>query len=169
MAEYMIQGDTLTAIANAIRAKAESTGSLTPAQMAAAIAEIGGLPGKISALDYGTVTYNNSTTTYFQKTHGMGVVPNFCLICVCDSSLLEYTSSSAKPLYMQLAYISQTSECRKVTLAKSSASSFQATQTDSAATNYSATQLDFQTHSSSVVLQKSAKYFWICGVVDDIV
>lgn len=40
MAEYMIQNETLTAIADAVRAKSGATGALTPSQMAAAIEEI---------------------------------------------------------------------------------------------------------------------------------
>lgn len=40
MAEYKIQGDTLTAIAEAIRGKTGKTDTLTPAQMAAEVAGI---------------------------------------------------------------------------------------------------------------------------------
>ena len=50
MAEFLIQGNTLTAIANAIREKTNTTGTLTPEAMASKISEIsasGGGDGKI--------------------------------------------------------------------------------------------------------------------------
>lgn len=42
MAEFLIQGNTLTAIANAIREKTKTTGTLTPQAMASKILEISG-------------------------------------------------------------------------------------------------------------------------------
>lgn len=59
MSDYLIQGETLTAIGDAIRAKTGNTAQLTPAQMATEITGIqtgGGDDGSFKAVIEGTAT-----------------------------------------------------------------------------------------------------------------
>lgn len=83
MAEYMIQGETLTAIADAIRGKTGGASPIDPAQMAAEISNIsagGGLPAGISAVSVGTYTPASETTSSAKIPHGLGDVPNFVVM-----------------------------------------------------------------------------------------
>lgn len=79
--EYMIQGETLTAIANAIREKTGGTNPIDPSQMATEISGMsgGGLPFGIEALAAGTYTITTESTSGIDIEHGLGVTPNFFL------------------------------------------------------------------------------------------
>ena len=51
MSNYIIQSETLTNIANAIRAKTGNSGTLTPSQMATEISNISSGGGSITGID----------------------------------------------------------------------------------------------------------------------
>lgn len=72
MAKGLVKDSTLTAIANAIREKTGTTGTMLPSEMAALIQGISG-----TKVTYGEVTYSNvnaiSTKTI---THNLGETPN---------------------------------------------------------------------------------------------
>lgn len=72
MAKGLVKDSTLTAIANAIREKTETTATMLPSEMAALIQGITG-----AKVTYGTVTYSiNSADTTATITHGLGETPN---------------------------------------------------------------------------------------------
>ena len=79
MAKGLVKDSTLTAIANAIREKTETTATMLPSEMAALIAGITG-----AKVAYGTVTYTDYQSTR-TITHGLGVIPNL-FIMFSDSS-----------------------------------------------------------------------------------
>lgn len=80
MAELLVQSDSLTAIADAIREKAESTDPLVfPTGFIDALAAIGGgsgLPGGITALATGEYTPASDVMTTIAIRHNMAVMPN---------------------------------------------------------------------------------------------
>lgn len=63
MADYMIKGETLTNIANAIRAKSGSSATMTPEQMSTEIENISTGGGDIDALIDGSLTEITSNVT----------------------------------------------------------------------------------------------------------
>lgn len=71
----LIEKSTLTAIADAIRAKLESSNKMQPSEMAALIASIS--PG--AKLAMGSVTVSSATTSYAIN-HGLGEIPNFGIL-----------------------------------------------------------------------------------------
>lgn len=81
MSNYLIQGETLTAIADVIRAKTGGVDLMTPEAMAAAIAGISGSPEGIDKIDGGvfTMTSTHSSGDY-EIEHNLGVYPDFFLI-----------------------------------------------------------------------------------------
>lgn len=85
MDEYLIQGSTLTDIADAIREKTGDDALMTPAEMVEAIGSIsgGGLPEGINAVATGTFSVTSSTGS---KTivHNLGVIPRvFAIVAEC--------------------------------------------------------------------------------------
>lgn len=74
MAEYLVQEESLTAIADAIRATADVTAELSLAEM---VTRITGL--KASKLMSGTVTSAGNGIRSITVNHGLGVTPNFAL------------------------------------------------------------------------------------------
>lgn len=76
MAKGLITQATLTGIADAIRAKAGTSASMRPDEMAALIQSISG-GGKVAA---GSVTPSGSYTSSVTITHNLGVVPNLIAI-----------------------------------------------------------------------------------------
>lgn len=79
MSNYLIQGETLTALGDAIRSKTGGTDLLTPDAMAAAIntMEIGGgveLPAFISEIKFGTFKYGAATSSV-EVVHGLSGKP----------------------------------------------------------------------------------------------
>ena len=76
MAKGIITQATLTGIADAIRAKAGTSASMRPDEMAALIQSISG-GGKVAA---GSVTPSGSYTSSVSITHNLGVAPNLIAI-----------------------------------------------------------------------------------------
>ena len=79
MAKGLVKDSTLTAIANAIREKTETTATMLPSEMAALIAGLTNM--KVA---YGTETYTDYQNTR-TITHGLGKIPNL-FIMYSDSS-----------------------------------------------------------------------------------
>ena len=72
MANGLIKDSTLTAIANAIREKTETTATMLPSEMAALIQGISG-----AKVTYGAVTYSKSNSEQSATiAHGLGEPPN---------------------------------------------------------------------------------------------
>lgn len=81
MAELLVQDTSLTAIANAIRAKAESTGALAfPGGFVDAISALVAFPEGVNAIASGTYTPTQNTSSIVTIQHGMNVMPNFAFI-----------------------------------------------------------------------------------------
>lgn len=77
MAELLVQDTSLIAVADAIRAKAESTASIPfPQGFIDAIEAIGAFPDGITALERIEYTPVNDTTS-LTLNHNLGVAPNF--------------------------------------------------------------------------------------------
>lgn len=91
MAKGLVKESTLTAIANAIREKTETTATMLPSEMAALIQGITG-----AKVTYGTVTYTDNQNTR-TITHGLGVIPNL-FIMFSDSSDSNYPTLSDRCL-----------------------------------------------------------------------
>lgn len=96
MAEYLIQGDTLTAIANAIRGKTGDTATMTASDMAGLIEglEIGGGVGEIVEVKQ---TYGSSSSS-FSITWPKDTLPDFLVISATDDSTSNATTQ--KQLYL---------------------------------------------------------------------
>lgn len=76
MAKGLVKDSTLTAIANAIREKTETTGTMLPSEMAALIQGISG-----AKVTYGEVTYSiYGGTTTKTITHDLGEIPNLFIM-----------------------------------------------------------------------------------------
>lgn len=81
MAELLVQDTSLTAIADAIRAKAESTGALSfPGGFVDAISALVAFPEGINAIASGTYTSAQDSKELVSVEHGMNVRPNFAFI-----------------------------------------------------------------------------------------
>ena len=96
--EYMIQGETLTAIADAIRGKTGGTSPIDANQMAAEISNIsagGGLPAGISALASGTYTVASETTSDVKVEHDLGATPNFFVWVLDGTEVVEPVANLA--------------------------------------------------------------------------
>ena len=120
MAEHKVVNTTqldsdLTSIANAIRAKAESSDALSfPSGFVDAIANLatgGGLPSNISAIAGGTFVLTDNTEDAPTLTHNLGVSANFYLIRVqgdlTTSKKVMYAMGSSlggKALHVQNYY-----------------------------------------------------------------
>ena len=76
MAKGLVNDSTLTAIANAIREKTETTATMLPSEMAALIQGITG-----AKLTYGTVTFATGSSKNTETiTHNLGDIPNIFII-----------------------------------------------------------------------------------------
>lgn len=90
MAELLVQSDSLTAIADAIREKAESTDPLVfPTGFIDALSNIGGLPNGITALASGQYTPVSDVVGAVDFEHGFGFMPNFAILCVEGQNISE--------------------------------------------------------------------------------
>lgn len=91
MAEYLIQGETLDDIADAINAKTGGSSAMTPTQMVTAIGTISGgggsLPTSISKIDGGEFTFASETESTYRINHTLGVVPKGFVIWTDDVDL----------------------------------------------------------------------------------
>lgn len=89
MAEYLIQGETLDEIADAINAKTGGSAAMTPAEMVTAIGSISGgggsLPSIISKIDGGSFTpASDLQSSALSISHSLGVVPKGFVIWTED-------------------------------------------------------------------------------------
>lgn len=105
MAEYLIQGETLDAIADAIHAKSGAPTPMTPAEMVTEIASIpsggGSLPSVISKIDGGSFTLASDTAGDSQSvSHSLGVVPKGFVIWTEDE-----ISGTIATRYMANCYV----------------------------------------------------------------
>ncbi len=129
MAKGLIKDSTLTAIANAIREKTETTGTMLPSEMAALIQGITG-----AKVAYGKETYSvNSADTTATITHGLGETPNLFVMfessapinygrnileaLMPDGSLTHFWGSTQGVSYgNSTIYITITPDAEKVTV-----------------------------------------------------
>ena len=82
MEKGLIKESTLTEIADAIRAKLESTETMTPGEVAGKIESIsGGGPSYIDKVAEGTITLT-SVSAAFTIDHGLGVMPNYFIMYI---------------------------------------------------------------------------------------
>lgn len=79
MAKGLIKDSTLTAIANAIREKTETTATMLPSEMAALIQGITG-----AKVEYGTKTYS-TTVKNITINHSLGKIPNLIYLAQVGS------------------------------------------------------------------------------------
>ena len=90
MAEYLIQSETLDAIADAINAKTGGSSAMTPAEMVTAIGSIpsgGSLPSSISKIDGGEFTFASEQESTYRINHTLGVTPKGFVIWTDDVDL----------------------------------------------------------------------------------
>ena len=85
MAKGLIKDSTLTAIANAIREKTETTATMLPSEMAALIQGITG-----AKFAWGSVTFSsyNAPTTQ-EITHNIGEIPNLIMFFLAGNTINE--------------------------------------------------------------------------------
>ena len=79
MAKGLVKDSTLTAIANAIREKTETTATMLPSEMAALIQGITG-----AKVEYGTKTYS-TTAKNITIEHSLGKIPNLIYLAQVGS------------------------------------------------------------------------------------
>ena len=79
MAKGLVKDSTLTAIANAIREKTETTATMLPSEMAALIQGITG-----AKVEYGTKTYANIVKNITIE-HSLGKIPNLIYLAQVGS------------------------------------------------------------------------------------
>lgn len=176
MAEHKVVNTTqleadLTAVANAIRAKAESSGSLNfPSGFVDAIANLatgGGLPSEVTHLASGTFTLTSSNTTQYTITHGMGTSPNFYIVMV-DESLDTSTDGTYK-----ISMIMGVSKAvrKDGSLVSSGYSMVVSTSSQGYTTNGqgnfggNSTTINTQT-ASGRYFAPNKRYNWVCGYLD---
>lgn len=93
MAKGLVKDSTLTAIANAIREKTETTATMLPSEMAALIQGITG-----AKVEYGTKTYA-TTVNNITIEHNLGKIPNLIYLAQVGSpynSMRDWTISLVK-------------------------------------------------------------------------
>lgn len=85
MAKGLVNDSTLTAIANAIRGKTETTGTMLPSEMAALIQGIAG-----AKMTYGAHRIpENDIGASMTVEHNLGVVPNVIYVCIVGDDRLS--------------------------------------------------------------------------------
>lgn len=98
MAKGLIKDSTLTAIANAIREKTETTAPMLPSEMAALIQGITG-----AKVTYGSKALNNGNNPSINSVtinHGLGTTPNLVYFVEIGT---QYAPSQASPLLVSIA------------------------------------------------------------------
>ena len=160
----------LTSIADAIRAKAESSDSLVfPSGFVDAIANIvtgGGVPSGFSVLSSGTFTPASDVTTYTFG-HGLNVIPNFYIIFPNEDYTLSAISATILfCLPFGLTYGGKTRETPVVFVASNSSGSSFSSVVVSTTTGISETEIKTPTNALSSKFRSGVTYRWICGVID---
>lgn len=170
-----INYSTLAGIADAIRAKTETTESMLPSEMAALINSIStglDLP-TIKAIDTGTFTPSSTVSALDPIEHSLGEIPDF-FYCVCTSALTTSNGSafvSQCTTYHQSLSVKQSSGVNEVEWELYSSISFINSSTGVLTTNseldhlsdgvMSATGCDVLTTSSRKLIS-GKNYRWIC-------
>jgi hypothetical protein len=154
----------LTAVANAIREKAESTGSISfPAGFVEAIANIaagGGLPNGISAMTSGEYVNTNDNSNIIMANHGLGVVPTFVVVIRADA-LPTKTNSFYMGVYL-----------KKPVAGKNLTMCEVFTNTSNALSAYaSVASMNAEAFAANVTggTVKAGTYFWVAAVIDSVV
>ena len=172
MAEYMIQGETLSSIADAIRGKTGGTDPISPEQMAAEIGNIqaggGGLPDGISALASGIIAPTSNVTTDFTVEHNLGKIPEFAILMILEDAAT--TALKGTQLFQMLSHKPFNSNgtmntTRGVIVYQNTSgatSNSIVTIMDSSFAN--ATTVKFRALSNQP-LKAGYRYIWICGVL----
>jgi hypothetical protein len=155
----------LTAVANAIREKAGTTGSFAfPAGFVEAISNIsagGGLPNGISAMTSGEHTLASDSANSFIVKHGLGVVPTFVAVIRADA-MPSKTASFYLGAYLNKTVAGKTkTQCEVYSSVSDSLSAVTGTA--------SVTADKFYANTSSGRLAKAGTYFWIAAVIDSVV
>lgn len=172
MAEYMIQGDTLSAIANAIRGKTGGSDPISPEQMATEISNIasggGGLPEGISAIASGILAPTSNVTADFSIEHNLGKIPEFAILMILEDAAT--TALKGTQLFQLLSHKPFNSNGTMNTTrgiivyqntSGSAANSIVAIMDSSFANT---TTVKFRALSNQP-LKAGYRYLWLCGVV----
>lgn len=125
-----------------------------------------GLPSGVSKLATGTVTYSANKTSPVMISHGLGVVPNFAIVMLCDSP----TTSVSNLMLAYSAYHLTNAES-KVSLASRTYYNASGSITDtynSSTTGFSSSSFDLYLSSSTGAALAGYTYRWVCGVMDDV-
>ena len=169
--EYAVNQADLTAVANAIRAKAESSGSLNfPSGFVNAIANIatgGGLPSEVTHLASGTFTLTSSTTTQYTITHGMGTSPNFYIVMVDESldTSIDGTYKISMIIGVQkVLYVNGAFKSSAYSMVVSTSSQGYTTNGQG---NFGGNSTTITTQSASGrYFAPNKRYNWVCGYLD---
>ena len=175
MSEYIIQGETLTKIADAIRAKTGGTAPINFSNIETEIENIpvgggGGLPEGLVAVATGTFTLTSDSSTSKYVEHGLGQIPDFCWwVIETDVSTTRlstaavtgylankpasYSSSLTSPYYTQVSAVSYNSSG---SLQRTAQSLEAASHTDTTCCIWANTQYK---------LKAGHTYRWVCGIV----
>lgn len=105
MAEYVIHGETLTAIADAIRAKTSATSDIPTTSMADEILAITTAmpPDGITAITTGSLTpASDINESWYSIPHDLGVVPNFFILYIQNGATI---AAAQKPTYLYLVQL----------------------------------------------------------------
>ena len=172
MAEHKVVNTTqleadLTSIADAIRAKVESSDSFVfPSGFVDAIANLetgGGLPSNISALSAGTIVTTNSPTTITIE-HGLGVRPNFYI--VRDQDEVPNSSNNLIVQIVESAFNTQGVSMVSYTTTSSISSKGSSTANVGYILGANATSFKTKDWGTSYFFKAGHTYHWICGVIE---
>lgn len=98
MAEYLVQDTSLTAVADAIRAK---TGGSTPLAFPSGMVDaIAGIASGGGGLKHASGTWTPAESTYFMKVTGLDFTPKIFKIIVTASGRLDGTAKSNGTIYV---------------------------------------------------------------------
>lgn len=169
MSIYLIQGETLAALGDAIRSKTGETEPLTPADMATAISEISELPGAIEKIDAGVFTPTSSDYLSCVIDHDLGDVPDF--VVLIHNKRYTSSPSTTKIMYVaikKLIYDSAVtySGCY-FHLGKSSSSSSNSVSRGNISSDSLGSYFNNENFKVGTSLDIGAPYIWICGKFAD--
>lgn len=152
MAKGLVKDSTLTAIANAIREKTETTATMLPSEMAALIQGING-----AKFAWGAKTISSSATTSTTITHDLGQTPNFILFALAGS-----TQYSSKQISMVLKPDGGGITCYQT-------SNTANVQYSNYVANFASSHfptIDSSTFSVKADYYLGSQYYWVAGVVE---
>lgn len=170
--EYMIQGETLTAIADAIRGKTGGSDPIEPGQMANEITNIpaggGGMPEGVTALASGIIAPTSNITSDYTVTHNLGKTPDFAILMLLNDA--KTTALKSTQLFQMLSHkpfnsngtINYTRGLAVYQSASGAASNTIVTAMDTSYANE--TTVKFRALSNQP-LKAGYRYLWLCGVL----